>query len=107
MRMVLKRTLAGLGHEVVAEAGNGIEAVEMYRRHKPDLTTMDITMPELDGIGAVKLIRGEDKTARIIMVTAIGQQGIIGEAIAAGAAGFLVKPFEPEQVATIVKKTLA
>lgn len=106
MRMMLKRVLTDLGHEVIAEAGNGEEAVAMYRVLKPDITTMDITMPKLDGIGAVKAIRSEDRAAKIIMVTAIGQQAVINEAMAAGALDFIVKPFEPDQVAKTVKKIL-
>lgn len=107
MRMMLTRVLTNMGHEVVAEASNGNEAVEKYRRHKPDLTTMDITMPECDGIGAVKLICSKDKKAKIVMVTAIGQQSILREAIAAGALDFIVKPFETEQVAKTVDSILA
>jgi len=107
MRMMLTRVLSNMGHEVVAEASNGNEAVEKYRRYKPDLTTMDITMPERDGIEAVKLICGKDKKAKIVMVTAIGQQPILREAIAAGALDFIVKPFEAEQVAKIIGSILA
>lgn len=106
MRMMLKRVLADMGHQVIAEAANGKEAVDMYRKHKPDLTTMDITMPERDGIDAVRIIHREDKNAKIIMVTAIGQQQILREAIAAGAQDFIVKPFEAGQVAKAVEKVL-
>lgn len=106
MRMMLKRILSELGHQVVAEAANGNEAVDKYRRYKPDLTTMDITMPERDGIEAVKIICREDVRAKIIMVTAIGQRQILHEAIAAGARDFIVKPFEAAQVAATVEKIL-
>ena len=107
MRMMLKRVLADLGHEVIAEASNGEEAVAMFRVLKPDIATMDITMPKLDGIGALKAIRSEDQAAKIVMVTAIGQQAVINEATEAGALDFIVKPFEPAQVAQIVKKILS
>ena len=107
MRMLLTRVLSNMGHEVVAEAANGNEAVEKYRRYKPDLTTMDITMPECDGIEAVKRICGKDKKAKIVMVTAIGQQPILREAIAAGAIDFIVKPFVAEQVVKTVEGILA
>jgi two-component system chemotaxis response regulator CheY len=72
MRRMLKSILSKMEHEIVDEASNGIEAVEKYRQHKPDLTTMDITMPERDGIEAVRIICGKDKKAKIVMVTAIG-----------------------------------
>lgn len=103
---MLKRIMTDLGHQVVAEAANGNEAVDKYRQFKPDLTTMDITMPERDGIEAVKIIRREDKKAKIMMVTAIGQKQILNEAIAAGAVDFVVKPFELTQVEATVAKIL-
>jgi two-component system chemotaxis response regulator CheY len=106
MRRMLKSILSKMEHEIVDEASNGIEAVEKYRQHKPDLTTMDITMPERDGIEAVRIICGKDKKAKIVMVTAIGQQPILHEAIAAGALDFIVKPFEAEQVNKTVSNIL-
>ncbi|QJW48686.1 response regulator [bacterium BFN5] len=107
MRMMLKKVLIENGHEVVAEAGDGKQAVQMYRLHKPDLTTMDITMPNLDGIEAVKIIHDENPLARIIMVTALGQKAIITDALKAGASDFIVKPFDPAQVIDTIKKVLA
>ncbi len=107
MRMLLTRVLSKMGHEVIAEAANGKEAREKYRRYKPDLTTMDITMPECDGIEAVKLICGDDNNAKIVMVTAIGQQPVLRDAIAAGALDFIVKPFEEAQVARTIDRILA
>lgn len=107
MRMMLKKLLTDNGHEIVGEAGDGKQAVQLYRQFKPDLVTMDITMPIMDGIEAVKHIHEEDPLARIIMVTAIGQRSIITDALKAGASSFIVKPFEPDQVAETVNKVLA
>lgn len=107
MRMMLKKLLVDKGHEIVAEAGDGKQAVQLYRQHKPDLVTMDITMPLMDGIEAVKHIHEEDPLARIIMVTAIGQRSVITDAIKAGASSFIIKPFDPEQVEETINKILA
>lgn len=107
MRMMLKRVLIDNGHEVVGEAGDGMEAVQLYRQHKPDLATMDITMPKMDGIQAVAHIHEENPLARIVMVTALGQKGIITDALRAGASDFIVKPFDAEQVIETIKKVLA
>lgn len=106
MRMMLKKVLVENGHEVIDEAGDGRQAVQLYRQHKPDLATMDITMPIMDGIQAVQLIRDEDPQARIVMVTAIGQKAIITEAIKAGASGFIIKPFEASQIKNVIKIVL-
>lgn len=107
MRMILRKALEELGHEVIDEANDGRQAVQLYRQHQPDLATMDITMPIMDGIQAVQLIRDEFPTACIVMVTAIGQKAIITEAIKAGASGFIVKPFEQEQIRTVISNLLA
>lgn len=106
MRMMLKKMLIDRGHEVIAEAGDGKQAVQLYRQHKPDLVTMDITMPVMDGIQAVKYIHAEDPLARIIMVTAIGQRSVITDAIKAGATSFIIKPFDPQQVEETIHKVL-
>ncbi len=106
MRMMLKKVLIDNGHEVVGEAGDGMEAVQLFRQYKPDLITMDITMPKMDGIEAVKHIFAEDPLVRIIMVTALGQRSIITDAINAGASDFVVKPFDNIQVIETVKKVL-
>jgi two-component system chemotaxis response regulator CheY len=106
MRMMLKRVLIDNGHEIVGEAGDGMEAVQLYRQHKPDLITMDITMPKMDGIQAVTHIHEDDPLVRIVMVTALGQRAIITDAIKAGASDFIVKPFDNIQVIETIKKVL-
>ncbi|WP_346354933.1 response regulator [Azotosporobacter soli] len=106
MRMMLKKVLIEQGHEIVGEAGDGMEAVAQYEKLQPELVTMDITMPKMDGIEAVRRIHELNPVARIVMVTALGQKAIITDALRAGAADFIVKPFDPEKVASIVKKVL-
>ena len=106
MRLVLKKLLTENGYEVVGEASDGKQAVQLFKALKPDLVTMDITMPVMDGIEAVKRIHEEDPLARIIMVTAIGQRDVIGEAINAGASGFIIKPFEGGEVLRTIVKIL-
>lgn len=106
MRRMLRELLSKAGLEVVAEAGNGREAVEQYRQVRPALVIMDITMPELDGIAAVREIVREDPSARIVMCSALGQQELIIEALEAGAQDFVVKPFVPEKVLEAVHKVL-
>jgi len=106
MRVTLKNILNQHGYEVAGEATNGREAVEMYKNLKPDLVTMDITMPEMDGISAVREIKKIDPNARIVMVTAMGQKNLVVEAIQAGAKDFIVKPFQPERVIESVQKLL-
>ena len=106
MRMMLKDILAQGGYEVVGEAANGDEAVTLYQEHKPDLVTMDITMPQKDGITALKEILGIDANAKIIMCSAMGQQAMVIESIQAGAKDFIVKPFQPQRVIEAVKKLI-
>lgn len=106
MRMMLKDVLTKNGFEVVGEAENGQKAVEKYRELTPDLVIMDITMPEIDGIQAVKLIRAESPNAKVIMCSAMGQQAMVIEAIQAGAKDFIVKPFQADRVVEAVKKAL-
>lgn len=98
MRMMLKDILVKGGHEVVGEAANGFEAIKQYNELNPDLVTMDITMPEMEGIEAVRRIREGDPNATVIMCSAMGQQGMVVEAIKAGAKDFVVKPFQAERV---------
>lgn len=106
MRMMIKNILTEAGYEIVAEAENGKQAVDKYNELKPDLITMDITMPEMDGITAVKAILGSDSKANIIMCSAMGQQAMVIEAIQAGAKDFIVKPFKPDRVLEAVVKAL-
>lgn len=106
MRMMIKDILTKHGFLVVGEAENGLIAVEKYKTLKPDLVTMDITMPEMDGIAAVREIRRFDPYARIIMCSAMGQQPMVIDAIQAGARDFIVKPFQPDRVLEAVHKAL-
>jgi len=106
MRMMIKDIVTRNNYEVVGEAQNGAEAVEMYLKCKPDIVTMDITMPEKDGISAVKDIMAIDSNAKIIMCSAMGQQSLVMDAIKAGARDFLVKPFKPERVIQALEKAL-
>ena len=108
MRTMIKSILLEMGCTVVGEAVNGADALEKYKMLGPiDLVTMDITMPEVDGITAVKNIRAYDPNAKIIMCSAMGQQAMVVEAIQAGAKDFLVKPFQKERVVDAVNKHLA
>ncbi len=106
MRMMLKNILQPKGYEIVDEAGDGLEAIEKYKQHKPDLVTMDIVMPNMTGIEAVKNITADDSGANVIMVTAVGQESKVKEAIQAGAKGYIVKPFQAPQVLEEVKKII-
>lgn len=106
MRMMLKDILTKNGYEIAGEAPNGIKAVELYKSEKPDVVTMDITMPEMDGIQAVKQIKAFDPNAKVIMCSAMGQQAMVMEAIKSGARDFIVKPFQPERVLEALKKVL-
>ncbi|WP_289710737.1 response regulator [Desulfosporosinus nitroreducens] len=106
MRMMLKDILIKNGFDVVGEAENGAMAVEKYKDLQPNLTIMDITMPEMDGLQAVKEIRKIDAKARIIMCSAMGQQSMVIEAIQSGAKDFVVKPFQAERVVEAVMKAL-
>src|SRR5680860_134196 len=106
MRMMLKDILTKNGFEVVGEAENGAVAVDKYLELRPNLTIMDITMPEMDGLQAVKEIRKKDPQARVIMCSAMGQQSMVIEAIQSGAKDFVVKPFQAERVVEAVTKAL-
>jgi len=106
MRMMIKDILTKNGFEVVGEAENGLVAVEKYKELNPELVIMDITMPEMDGIQAVKAIKSIDPSAKIIMCSAMGQQAMVIEAIQAGARDFVVKPFQKDRVLEAVKKAI-
>ncbi len=106
MRMMIKDILSKNGYNVAGEAENGAKAVEKYAEVKPDLVLMDITMPEMDGIQALKKIKATDPSAMVIMCSAMGQQAMVIEAIQAGAKDFIVKPFQAERVLEAVKKVV-
>ncbi|MCH3964339.1 MAG: response regulator [Clostridium sp.] len=106
MRMMIKDILEKNGFEIVGEANNGIKAVELFKKESPDVVTMDITMPDMDGIEAVKQIKGINPNAKIIMCSAMGQQTMVMDAIKAGARDFIVKPFQPDRVLEAINKVL-
>lgn len=106
MRMMIKDILSKNGYSIAGEAENGSLAVERYMELRPDLVTMDITMPEMDGISAVREIKKRDPQAKVIMCSAMGQQAMVIDAIQAGAKDFIVKPFQPERVLEAVGKAL-
>ncbi|OPX88556.1 response regulator [Pelotomaculum sp. PtaB.Bin117] len=107
MRMMIKNIVTKNGYEVVGEAENGQVAVDLYKQHKPDLVTMDITMPEMNGIEGVKAIRGIDPNANVIMCSAMGQQAMVMEAIQAGAKDFIVKPFQQDRILQAIERVMA
>ena len=96
MRMTIKNMLSNYDYEIVGEAENGLEAVEKYKELQPDIVTMDITMPELDGIQALRMIKKINPAAGVVMVSALGQEAKMKESIIYGAKGFIVKPFKEE-----------
>jgi two-component system chemotaxis response regulator CheY len=106
MRMMIRDILTKNGFEVVGEAQDGAQAIEKFKEVRPDLTTMDITMPEMDGITALKEIKKIDPSAKVIMCSAMGQQAMVIDAIQAGAKDFIVKPFQTDRVVEAINKTL-
>ncbi|MGO5334467.1 response regulator [Enterococcus cecorum] len=106
MRIKLKDILTKNGYEVVGEAQNGQEAFEKYQATNPDVVTMDITMPDVDGLEALKMIRAHDPNAKVIMCSAMGQQGMVMDAIKSGAKDFIVKPFDTDRVINAITKVL-
>ena len=106
MRKMVTDALTKGGHEVIGEASNGIEAVERYRELRPEVTTLDITMPDKDGLAALEEIIGLDPAARVIMCSALGQESKVLESIKIGAKDFIVKPFKAERVLGAVDKAL-
>ena len=107
MRTMVSDILQQAGFEVVGEAESGVQAIEKYRALKPDLVTMDIVMPDMGGIDAVREITRLDPGARVLMCSAMGQQALVVEAIQAGAKDFVVKPFQPSRVLEAVSRVLA
>ena len=105
MRVMIKDILTKNGYDVAGEAENGLKAVEKYNETKPDLVMMDITMPEMDGIQALKKIKA-DANATVIMCSAMGQQAMVIESIQSGAKDFIVKPFQADRVLEAVKKAI-
>ena len=106
MRMMIKDILTKNGYNVVGEAENGAKAIEKYNETKPDLVLMDITMPEMDGIQALKKIKESDPKAMVIMCSAMGQQAMVIESIQSGAKDFIVKPFQADRVIEAVRKVV-
>lgn len=107
MRNMLRNIFSESGFDIVGEAQNGNEAIEMYQRLKPDLVTMDIVMPEKNGIEALKEIMVADSGARVVICSALGQESLIMEALEAGARDFIVKPFKPPKVIEVAQKVLS
>lgn len=106
MRKMVGDVLTADGHEVVGEATNGVEALARFQELRPDLTTLDITMPERDGLTALRDILSFDPTAKIVMCSALGQESKVLESLKAGAKDFIVKPFQPERVRDAITKAL-
>jgi two-component system chemotaxis response regulator CheY len=106
MRMRCKKLLTQSGYDVI-EAATGSQAVEMYQSDKPDLVLLDITMPDMDGLTALREIKKIDPDARVAMVTAMGQQSMVVEALKAGAKDFVIKPFDQDRVLAAIKKLMA
>jgi len=110
LRKSLKKVLESLGHSVIAEAGSGYDGIEEYKKHKPDIVTMDITMPGvqgiMDGVEALKKIKEIDQDANIIMITPHGEEELVMDAIANGAKGYILKPITPEKINSIFNKII-
>ena len=106
MRMMIKDVLTKNGFEVIGEAENGKIAIDRYKELNPDLVIMDITMPEMNGIDALKGIKAVNNAAKVVMCSAMGQQAMVIEAIQSGAKDFIVKPFQADRVCEAVRKVL-
>ncbi len=105
-RAIIKNALSEAGFEVVGEAENGRVAVDMFNQLKPDLITMDLIMPDVDGMQATKEILGKDPQARILVVTSLGQKLLEEDAMKTGARGMIAKPFQPQELLSAVKEVL-
>lgn len=106
MRRMLIDILTKAGYDVIAEAGNGLEAYHKFKEHRPDLVTMDITMPEMTGIESVRMITKDFPDAKILMCSAMGQEGMVIDSVKSGAKGFIVKPFVAEKVLLEIQKLI-
>ena len=106
MRMTIRKMLEPEGYEIVGEAGNGVEAVQKYIELQPDVVLLDITMPEMNGVDALKRIKEYDSMARVIICSAMGQQAMVAQAIQSGAKDFIVKPFEKDRLIAAIKRVL-
>ena len=106
MRMMVKNALTKAGYDNFVEAQDGAEAVRKYGEEKPDMVIMDITMPNMDGLQALKKIRENDPNAKVVMCTAMGQEGMVVDAIKSGAKDFIVKPFNAERIVQTVNTIL-
>ena len=106
VRSMIKKFLTSGGHEIVCEASNGFEAIEKYKEFKPELVTMDMSMPEMGGIPAVEKIKQFDPNAKIIMISAINQKELIIKALQAGVINYIIKPFDEEKLNSTIKETL-
>lgn len=104
MRVSIKNMLTKNGYEIVGEAENGKVAIQKYEELSPDIVTMDITMPEMDGLTSLKEILAVDASANIIMISAMGQESMVREAVLAGAKGFIVKPFKEDAIVAALEK---
>lgn len=104
IRVKLKRLFKELNHNIIAEAKTGREAVDVYEKHMPDVVTMDITMPDMNGINAVKLIKQKFPDAKIIMVTSHGQENLVREALVSGAKGYILKPILKSKLKASISK---
>ena len=106
MRKKLKKVLEESGYSVVAECEDGSEVVEAYQKHKPDIVTMDIVMPKMDGITAVKALLEVEKDAKVVMVSSLGLENKVMEAARAGASSFILKPFSPEELVDVLESVI-
>ena len=106
LRLMIRKILKRHGHNIVAEAGTGEEAIEQYKLHSPDVVTMDVVMPKLNGLQAIKEIIGINPKANIVIVTALGHEPLIRQALKLGAKGFVIKPFKVEQLVQAVEGAL-
>mgnify|MGYP002701593325 CR=1 FL=1 len=106
MRMTIRKMIEEDGYTIVGEAGNGVEAVQKYMDIRPDVVMLDITMPEMNGVDALKRIKEFDPNAKVIMCSAMGQQVMVAQAIQCGAKDFIVKPFQKDRIIAALKRVL-